>query len=47
VPKVVFSCGQVVRGKIIYIYYGGADKVLAVAKINLDKLLKILSPKNL
>lgn len=47
VRNVVFSCGSVLRGDTLYIYYGGADTVLAVAKCSLKKLLKILLPENL
>ena len=47
VRNAVFSCGQVVRGDTLYIYYGGADTVLGVAKVSLKKLLKILLPDNL
>jgi predicted GH43/DUF377 family glycosyl hydrolase len=47
VPNAVFSCGAVLRGDTLYIYYGGADTVLAVAKCSLKKLLKILLPANL
>jgi predicted GH43/DUF377 family glycosyl hydrolase len=31
VPNVVFSCGQVVMGDDLYVYYGGADTVIGVA----------------
>ncbi len=47
VRNAVFSCGAVLRGDTIFIYYGGADTVLGVAKISLKKLLKILLPENL
>ncbi|HWB33958.1 MAG TPA: hypothetical protein VG753_01385 [Candidatus Paceibacterota bacterium] len=47
VNNAVFSCGSVVRGDTLYVYYGGADTVLGVAKISLKKLLKILLPENL
>ena len=47
VRNAVFSCGSVLRGDTLYIYYGGADTVLAVAKVSLKKLLKILLPDNL
>jgi predicted GH43/DUF377 family glycosyl hydrolase len=47
VRNAVFSCGAVLRGDTIYIYYGGADTVLGVAKMSLKKLLDILLPKNL
>ena len=42
VPNVVFPCGAVVIGEKIFMYYGGADKVVGVATIELKKLLKIL-----
>jgi predicted GH43/DUF377 family glycosyl hydrolase len=47
VRNAVFSCGQVLRGDNLYIYYGGADTVLGVAKVSLQKLLDILLPDNL
>jgi predicted GH43/DUF377 family glycosyl hydrolase len=31
VPNVVFSCGQVVDDETLNVYYGGADRVMAVA----------------
>ena len=39
VNNVVFSCGQVTRERDVYIYYGGADKVLCGATINIDELV--------
>lgn len=39
VSNVVFSCGQVLKGDKIIIYYGGADKVLCGAEISLSKLI--------
>ncbi len=47
VRNAVFSCGAALRGDTLFIYYGGADTVLAVAKVSLKKLLTILLPKNL
>jgi len=47
VKNAVFSCGAVLREYVIYVYYGGADTVLGVAKVSLKKLLKILLPDNL
>ncbi len=47
VRNVVFSCGSILRGDSLYIYYGGADTVIALAKVSLRKLLDILLPKNL
>ncbi|MCK4499245.1 hypothetical protein KAU11_02005, partial [Candidatus Babeliales bacterium] len=42
-PNVVFSCGVVVIKNKLFVYYGGADKVIGVATINLSKLLKNLN----
>ena len=47
VPNVVFSCGVMLRKDTLFIYYGGADSVLAVATLSLKSLLAILQPKNL
>ncbi len=47
VPNVVFSCGMVVRGNTLHIYYGAADTVIGVARVSLKQLLKILLPDNL
>ncbi len=45
VNNVVFPCGAVERKGVIYIYYGGADKVLCSAKVKTKDLLEILNPK--
>jgi predicted GH43/DUF377 family glycosyl hydrolase len=42
VNNVVFPCGMVVRGKDLFIYYGGADKVVGVATIKLSNILDTL-----
>jgi predicted GH43/DUF377 family glycosyl hydrolase len=42
VPNVVFSCGNVVIGDDLFVYYGAADSVVGVAKINLEDLLASL-----
>lgn len=42
VNNVVFSCGQIVNGDKIFIYYGGADQVLCGAEISLSSLLNYL-----
>ncbi len=47
VRNAVFSCGVVLRGDTLLIYYGGADTVIGVAKMSLKKLLKILLPENI
>jgi predicted GH43/DUF377 family glycosyl hydrolase len=38
VPNVVFPCGAVLLDESIYLYYGGADKVVAVAKMELKEI---------
>ncbi len=40
IPNVVFSCGNVLVKDKIFVYYGGADKVLGVATTTVSKLLK-------
>lgn len=39
VNNVVFPCGMTVRDKNLFIYYGGADKVIGVATMDLDILV--------
>ncbi len=47
IPRAIFSCGSVLQGDTLFIYYGGADTVMAVAKVSVKKLLKVLLPDNL
>ncbi|MBU3968748.1 hypothetical protein KJ991_00850 [Patescibacteria group bacterium] len=42
VPNVVFPCGAVLIRDKIFLYYGGADKVVGVATIGKEELLKNL-----
>jgi predicted GH43/DUF377 family glycosyl hydrolase len=39
VNNVVFPCGMVVKGDLLYIYYGGADKVIGVATMKMSVIL--------
>ncbi len=39
VNNVVFPCGTVVRGQNLYVYYGGADRVIGVALADLGELV--------
>jgi predicted GH43/DUF377 family glycosyl hydrolase len=39
VNNVVFPCGAVIVRGTLFVYYGGADKVVCVATANLDELL--------
>jgi len=41
-PGIVYACGAVVRDGRLFIYYGGADKVIAVATAPLDAFLDAL-----
>lgn len=43
IPNVVFSCGLVVRDDTIYLYYGGADKVIGVATASLAHMIAALT----
>ncbi len=43
VPNVVFSCGAVVRGDTVFLYYGAADKVTGVATASLAHMLDALT----
>lgn len=45
IPNVVFSCGQIVRGDTVLLYYGGADMYLCGATFSLSELLKRLTWK--
>lgn len=42
INNVVFPCGMVLKGKTLFIYYGGADTVTGVATMNIDVILKAL-----
>ncbi len=41
IPNVVFTCGAVEKDGQYYVYYGGADKVIAVATMDKNDLKKI------
>jgi len=43
VDNVVFPCGAVVVKGTLFVYYGGADKVVCVATANLKELLAQIS----
>ncbi len=43
VPDVVFSCGAIVRDDTLYVYYGGADRVIGVATGSLSKIIHSLT----
>lgn len=46
VDKVVFPCGWVTEGDEVRLYYGGADKCLALATANLTEILEWLAKHN-
>jgi predicted GH43/DUF377 family glycosyl hydrolase len=39
VPNVVFSCGQVILNDELWVYYGGADTAIGVAKIKMKDII--------
>lgn len=41
-PGVVYACGAVIRDGMLYVYYGGADKVVCVAFAPLSRFLDAL-----
>ena len=43
--NVVFSCGALIKGDTLKVYYGGADRVMALAEITLDELWDHLAVK--
>ncbi len=45
-PGIVYASGANIRGDDLYVYYGGADKVVCVATTPLDQFLKYLVTGN-
>lgn len=43
VNTVVFACGAIVRGDTLYLYYGGADKVIGVATGSISSITSSLT----
>jgi len=43
-PNVVFTCGAIVRGDTVTIYYGASDEVMAAAEMSVTEILESLSP---
>jgi len=43
-PNVVFTCGAVVRGDLVTIYYGASDEVMAGAEMSVSDILGALRP---
>lgn len=41
VPNVVFSCGHVMVGGELYVYYGGADTSLGVASCSMSEIMSL------
>lgn len=42
IPNVVFPCGNALLGKTLFVYYGGGDRVVGVATVELKQLLDYL-----
>ncbi len=45
-PGIVYACGAVVRDGTLFVYYGGADKVVCVATAPLNSFLATLAEGN-
>jgi predicted GH43/DUF377 family glycosyl hydrolase len=43
-PNVVFTCGALVDGDEVTVYYGAADEVMAGATMSLSEILDALRP---
>ena len=43
VPNVVFTCGAVLRGDEVWMYYGAADTVIGLATAKLDTLIDFVT----
>ncbi|MEK7570941.1 MAG: hypothetical protein AAB553_01590 [Patescibacteria group bacterium] len=43
IPNVVFPCGAIIKDDTIFVYYGGADKVVGVATMPIKQLLQLLT----
>lgn len=43
IPNVVFPCGQAIVNDTLFLYYGGADSVVGVAKAKLSEILNLFS----
>ena len=43
VPDIVFPCGNVVLGNRLFVYYGGGDRVVGIATMDLSDLLNQLT----
>jgi predicted GH43/DUF377 family glycosyl hydrolase len=43
-PNVVFSCGAFLVDDVVHMYYGGADRVMALARADLKQLLDAMEP---
>lgn len=43
-PNVVFTCGALLDGDLLRVYYGAADAYIALAEVQLEKVLNQLTP---
>lgn len=41
-PNVVYACGAIIKDNTLYVYYGGGDRVVAVASAPLDAFIDTL-----
>ncbi len=45
VPHVIFSCGTIVVNEELYVYYGAADRVVAVATCRLAEMIAFVTER--
>jgi predicted GH43/DUF377 family glycosyl hydrolase len=43
IPNTVFPCGNIIRDKKLWVYYGCCDTCISLATIEIDRLLSLLS----
>ncbi len=41
-PRIIYSCGAVIKNETLFVYYGGADMVTCVATVPVKRLLESL-----
>jgi predicted GH43/DUF377 family glycosyl hydrolase len=46
IPNVVYTCGALVRGDEVWMYYGAADTVIGLARATLSDLLAFVREHN-
>jgi predicted GH43/DUF377 family glycosyl hydrolase len=45
--NVIFTCGGIIRGKELWMYYGAADSSICLAKANIDDILTVVKEESI